>query len=61
MNGILYPSNSKIYEKEPRYNKPFYLTNTFGQSSATSLNRGSTVNWILTNLLKIEISHASPS
>ena len=45
-NGILCPSNSKIYEKEPQLGpvqRTLDLTNEFGQSPATSLNRGSTV------------------
>ena len=40
--SILCPSDSKIYEKEPRY-RTLDLTNEFGWSPATSLNRGSTV------------------
>ena len=46
-NGILCPSNVKIYEKNLDITNPVDLTNEFGRSPATSLNRGCTVTAFL--------------
>ena len=41
-NDFLYPSNSKIYENQPRYND-LVIANKFCQFLGPSLYRGSTV------------------
>ena len=43
-NDLLNSNDSKIYEKEPRYNKNLAIANKFCQSLGTSLYGGSTVS-----------------
>ena len=38
INDFVLPSNSKIYEKEPRYKKNLFIANKFCQSLGPSLN-----------------------
>ena len=42
MNDFLYPSNSKIYGKEPQYNESSSLVKKFCQSLGPSSYQGST-------------------
>ena len=42
-NDFVYPSNSKIYGKVPRYKENPFIGNKFCQSLGTSLYRGSIV------------------